>query len=38
MVRKVLFAVLLAMQFTVVADLASAYAPSPTCYPCPDLK
>jgi hypothetical protein len=38
MVRKVLFALLMTLQFSVVADLASAYSPSPTCYPCPDAK
>jgi hypothetical protein len=38
MVRKIVFAFLLALQFSVVADLASAYSPAPGCYPCPNVK
>lgn len=34
MVRKVVFALLLALQFSVVANLASAYSPVPNCLPC----
>jgi hypothetical protein len=29
---------LLALQFSVVADLASAYSPTPRCFPCPDAR
>jgi hypothetical protein len=36
MVRKIVFAVLLALQFSVVAEMASAYIPPPGCLPCPD--
>ncbi len=32
MVRKIVFALLLAVQFAVVADMASAFPPLP-CYP-----
>ena len=38
MVRKVVFALLLALQFSVVANLASAYSPAPSCFPCGNLK
>lgn len=34
MVRKLIFALLLTLQFSVVANLASAYAPAPGCLPC----
>jgi len=37
MIRKIVFALLLALQFSVVADLASAYGPAPSCLPCPDV-
>jgi hypothetical protein len=37
MVRKVVFALLLALQFSVIANMASAYPP-PSCYPCDQLK
>ena len=37
MVRKVVFALLLALQFSVVANMASAYIP-PSCYPCGDIR
>jgi hypothetical protein len=37
MVRKVVFALLLAVQFSVVANMASAYIP-PSCLPCPDVR
>lgn len=35
MVRKLVFALLLALQFTVVANVASANIPIPPCFPCP---
>jgi hypothetical protein len=38
MVRKLVFALLLTLQFAVIADLASAYVPFPSCYPCPTVK
>jgi hypothetical protein len=38
MVRKVVFALLLALQFSVVANMASAYIPSPSCFPCDFVK
>lgn len=38
MIRKVLFALLLALQFSVVANMASAYSPAPGCFPCGDVK
>lgn len=38
MVRKVFFALLLALQFSVVAELASAYSPSPSCFPCGNVR
>jgi hypothetical protein len=38
MVRKVIFALLLALQFSVVANLASAYIPTPSCFPCNQIK
>jgi hypothetical protein len=34
MVRKIVFALLLAFQFSVVANMASAYVPLPGCLPC----
>ena len=37
MVRKIVFAMLLALQCAVVADVASAYPP-PTCFPCDDVR
>lgn len=37
MVRKVVFALLLAVQFSVIANMASAYVP-PSCFPCGELK
>jgi hypothetical protein len=38
MVRKIVFALLLALQFSAVANLASAGAPPPSCDPCPDVR
>jgi hypothetical protein len=38
MVRKIVFAFLLALQFSVVANMAFSYGPPPTCFPCPDVK
>jgi hypothetical protein len=38
MIRKVIFALLLTLQLTVVADLASAYSPTPGCFPCGNVK
>lgn len=38
MVRKIVFALLLALQFSVIANMASASVPPPSCYPCPDLR
>jgi hypothetical protein len=35
MVRKIVFALLLALQFAAVANLASALPPFPGCFPCP---
>ncbi len=37
MVRKVVFALLLALQFSVIANMASAYPP-PSCLPCENIK
>lgn len=34
MVRKLVFALLLALQFTVVTNVASAWIPDPPCFPC----
>jgi hypothetical protein len=33
MIRKIAFTLLLALQFSVVANLAFAYSPIPVCYP-----
>jgi hypothetical protein len=38
MIRKIAFALVLVFQFSVVANLASAYSPHPTCYPCPNVR
>jgi len=38
MVRKIVFALLLALQFSVIANMASASAPPPSCFPCPDVR
>jgi hypothetical protein len=38
MIRKVVFALLLALQFSVVAEMASAYIPAPGCYPCGNVR
>jgi hypothetical protein len=38
MARKIVFALLLALQFSVAANMASAYAPFPHCLPCPDAR
>ena len=35
MARKIVFVLLLALQFAVVASVASAYIPLPGCLPCP---
>ena len=34
MARKIVFVLLLALQFAVVSNLASAYVPIPGCLPC----
>lgn len=34
MVRKLVFALLLTLQFAVVSNVASAYIPLPGCFPC----
>lgn len=38
MIRKVLFAVLLATQFAAISNIANAYMPYPQCYPCPTVR
>ena len=38
MIRKIVFAFLLALQFAAVANVAYSYIPPPTCLPCPDVK
>jgi hypothetical protein len=38
MVSKIVFALLLAFQFAVVANMASASVPPPSCFPCPILR
>ncbi len=38
MVRKIVFALLLALQVSVVAEMASAYSPAPGCLPCGDVR
>ena len=35
MLRRIVFAVLLALQLAVVTSVASGIAPAPTCGPCP---
>jgi hypothetical protein len=37
MVRKAIFALMLALQFSVVVNMVSA-APPPSCLPCPDVR
>jgi hypothetical protein len=38
MVRKIVFALLLALQFTAVANLAFSNGVPPSCLPCPYVK
>jgi hypothetical protein len=38
MIRKVVFALLLTLQFSVVANMATAYSPAPGCFPCDDVR
>lgn len=38
MIRKAVFALLLALQFSVVANMVSAYSPAPGCLPCDDVR
>jgi hypothetical protein len=38
MVSKIVFALLLALQFSVAVNMASASVPPPSCFPCPILR
>ncbi len=38
MVRKIVFTLFLALQFSVIANMASASVPPPSCDPCPDVR
>jgi len=38
MVSKIVFALLLALQFSVAVNVASASIPPPSCFPCPILR